>query len=338
MILPIESNVYVETERLPRIATKPERKTSIFKELKMHSRRIGVILLNAFFGHTWIYFLIGLANKYIFNKPIKSIFMLYPANEKYTKAYVYLWYARSMKWKPRLVGLLKQNEKWGFIFGISATEEDFANPENISNLKKVEARLERIKILLGADQKTFAGILPGIFFSKGIVANPIERDVTVKAVIQALGKIRANEGLPLDVTVIVLGGEGFIGSTLRKVGNSIYGNFYSLDMGEEEHFLALTEKLRGKPIILLNVTKKGALSFYTPYLWPEVVVVNEVYPEPNDKELADIKARGATCYHIIGTKGKAWPGFPRGYAGGIPCCASFWPQDGRGYDVLIKKL
>jgi hypothetical protein len=335
MVLPIDSNVYVEAERLPRAVARPEKKTSIFKGLKTHFRRIGVILLNTFFGHTWVYFLIGLANKYIFNKPIKSIFMLYPANEKYTKAYVYLWYARSMKWKPRLVGLLKQNEKWGFIFGISATEEDFINPENISNLKKVEARLERIRKLVGADQKTFAGILPGIFFSKRIVTNPVEREVTVKAVLQALGKIKSAENLPVDMPNIVLGGEGFIGSALRGAGND---NFFSLDIGEEERFLALSEKLKGKPVILLNITRKGALHSYIPYLWPEVVVVNEVYPEPSEKELAEIEARGAVCYHIIGVKGKAWPGFPRGYAGGIPCCASFWPQDGRGYDVLIKKM
>jgi hypothetical protein len=294
-----------------------------------------VILLNAFFGHAWVYFLIGLANKYIFNKPIKSIFMLYPANEKYTKAYVYLWYARSMKWKPRLVGLLKQNEKWGFIFGISSTEEDFSNPENISNLKKVEARLERIRKLLGADQKTFAGILPGTLFSKGIVTNPAEREVTAKAVLQALGKIKSTENLSVDTPIIVLGGEGFIGSALREAGN---GNLFSFDKGEEQRFIAFSENLKGKPTILLNITRKNVLLSYVPYLWPEVVVVNEVYPEPNEKELADIKARGAICYHVVGVKGKAWPGFPRGYAGGIPCCASFWPEGGRGYDVLIKKL
>jgi len=77
---------------------------------------------------------------------------------------------------------------------------------------------------------------------------------------------------------------------------------------------------------------------YIPFLWPEVVVVNEVYPEPSEKEVADIKAKGAVCYHIVGAKGRAWPGFPRGYAGGIPCCASFWPENGKGYEVILKKM
>lgn len=335
MVLPIEGNVYVEAERMPYAGVKPQKKASLLRRAKIHFRRIGVILLNAIFGHIWVYALIGFMNKHIFNKPIKSIFMLYPANEKYTKAYVYSWYARSMKWKSRLVGVLEQNGKWGLIFGISATDEDFVRPENLAKLVAVEARLERVRKVIGADQKTFASVLPGILFSKGIITNPVERDVTVKAILQALDKIKSVEKLPQDVPVIVLGGEGFIGSALRKAGN---GNFSSLDVGEEEHFLAFSEKLKGKPLILLNVTKKGALSFYTPYLWSEVVVVNEVYPEPSEKELTDIKAMGAICYHIVGVRGKAWPGFPRGYAGGIPCCASFWPEDGRGYEVLIKKM
>lgn len=334
MVLPIGENVYVKTERVPYIGAKMTKKIGVVKGARMHFRRIGIILLNCLFNHVWVYFMVGLVNKYVFDRPIKSIFMLYPANEKYTKAYVYLWYARNMKWEPRLVGILKQNERWGLIFGISATEEDFINPENIGNLKDVEVRLERIKNLLGAGQKTFAGILSGILFSKKIVTNPVEREVTVKAILQALEKIETAENLSVETPVIVLGGEGFIGSALRKAGNN---NFFSFDVGEEKRFFALSKKLRGKSVILLNITRKGALGDYIPFLWPGVVVVNDVYPEPSEKELADIKARGAICYHIIGVRGKAWPGFPQSYAGGIPCCASFWPENGQ-YDVLIKKL
>lgn len=337
MVLPIEGNVYVEAERMPRAVIKPEKRSGLLKLARVHFRRIGVILLNVIFGHIWVYALIGFMNKYIFNKPIKSIFMLYPANEKYTRAYVYAWYARSMKWKPRLVGVLKQNKKWGMIFGISATEEDYVNPENINNLKIVEMNLERIRKILGADQKTFAGILPGVLSSKGVIRNSPEREVTVKAVLQALARIRSDENLPQNTPVIILGGEGFIGSALRKAGN---GNFHTFDLGlgKESHFFDFFEKLRGKPTILLNITKKGALSSYISYLWPEIIVVNEVYPEPSGKELSEIKALGSKCYHIIGVKGKAWPGFPRGYAGGIPCCASFWPENGEGYEVLVKKM
>ena len=161
--------------------------------------------------------------------------------------------------------------------------------------------------------------------------------MTVKAVLQALSKVKSAEGLPQDVPVIVLGGEGFIGSALRMSGN---GNFYSFDALEEKRFLAFSEKMKGEPAVLLNITKKGALGSYTPYIWPGVVVLNEVYPEPNGKEVAEIKTMGASCYQIIGVKGKAWPKFPRGYEGGIPCCASFLPDGNKegAYDVLIKKL
>lgn len=91
---------------------------------------------------------------------------------------------------------------------------------------------------------------------------------------------------------------------------------------------------------VLNLTKKGALSEYIPYFWPGVVVLNEVYPEPVKAEVAAIRAKGACCYHIAGVKGRAWPAFPRGYQGGIPCCASFLPEkEGDGsFEVIVRKM
>ena len=97
--------------------------------------------------------------------------------------------------------------------------------------------------------------------------------------------------------------------------------------------------LWGRPTILLNVSRKGALARYIPHLWPEAVVLNEVYPEPDRSEVAAIQEKGARCYHISGVEARAWPPFPRAYQGGIPCCASFLPGEGEGeYRVLVTKL
>lgn len=72
-----------------------------------------------------------------------------------------------------------------------------------------------------------------------------------------------------------------------------------------------------------------ALLEYARDRWQGAIVQNEVYPEPSAAEIAELEARGAHCYHIVGVEGRAWPPFPRAYRGGIPCCASlpFSPDD-----------
>lgn len=300
------------------------------KFLVSHGRKVGVIILNFLFGNFLFYYFVGFINKY--TKKIKTIFMLYPANERYSRAYVYSWYEKQMKWKPRLVGILWQNKKIGFIFGISATEKDFLKKENIKNLRDVERKLERIKKAMRAEQKTFAGVLPGIFFSKKIIINSPERDVTVKAVLLAVEKIK-KEGNIEKPLLVILGGNGFIGSAIKENTK----NSYSFDIGDEDYFREFAENNKEKPTVVLNLTKKDVLERYIPYFWKGVIVLNEVYPEPKESELKAMTEKNIPCYHIVGSEGGAWPSFPRGYAGGIPCCSSFWPENDK-YNVVIKKL
>ena len=111
-----------------------------------------MVLLSSLLGRDWFYRLIGILNKHILSRPIKSVFLLYPANEKYTEAYVYHWYAKTMKWSPRLVGLLRQKSSLGLVFGISASDDDFINPTENGNLELVEKRLHKIMGLLHAAQ------------------------------------------------------------------------------------------------------------------------------------------------------------------------------------------
>ena len=200
--------------------------------------------------------------------------------------------------------------------------------------------MEQIRDLLGADQKTFAGILPSLLVSRGIIQaeESVERKTTVAAVQQAIERVERLEQMARDTPVIVIGGSGFIGSGLLEANKG--NNFYPLDLGGKETFSDLVMKFSGRPVIVLNLTKKGALAEYVKYFWPGVVVVNEVYPEPSKSEVAVIKDKGACCYHIAGVKGRAWPAFPRGYQGGIPCCASFLPEkEGDGsFEVIVRKM
>lgn len=295
-----------------------------------HGRKIGVMVLNFLFGNFVFYRLVGFLNRY--TKKVKNIFMLYPANEKYSRDYVYPFYERQMKWKPRLVGILWQNKKIGFIFGVSATEKDFFNKDNDTKLREVEEKLEQVRRAMNAEQKTFAGILPGLFFSRGIIEESPEREVTVSAVTLAIRKIQELEKIVIP-KICILGGNGFIGSDLRqKIGES-----FSFDIEDEIAFQEFAKENREEQVILINLTKKGVLKKYIPYLWEKVVVLNEVYPEPSKEEIEKMKKKRISCYHIVGARGGAWPAFPRGYAGGIPCCASFWPDKGE-YEVVVKKL
>jgi len=69
-------------------------------------------------------------------------------------------------------------------------------------------------------------------------------------------------------------------------------------------------------------------------------VVNDVYPEPSRAEVEVLRSKSAVCYHIAGIKAKAWPAFPRGYQGGIPCCASFLlDKEGEGsFEVIVREM
>ena len=298
------------------------------------------MVANTAFGNDLVYRLIGFFNRVIFKRRVKTVFLLYPGNEKYLLAYVYPWYAQKFKWKPCLLGLFRQNQGWGLIFGISATEKDFLHDSNGEQIRAIERSMEKIRKIIGAEQKSFAGILPGLLVARGMVGDPVESRITAKAVLQALRITREQENLEGNTDIIILGGNGFVGRLVVKAlaDTGYRGTVHSVDVGNCHEFKTLSDRLRGKSTILLNAAKRGALREYIPLLWPEVVVLNEVYPEPSRDELNLLNDIGIQCYHIVGVQGKAWPAFPRGYAGGIPCCASFFPEAGeKDYRVIVER-
>jgi hypothetical protein len=308
------------------VFSKPRKAKFPAFNFKSHFAKIGVIILNLLMGNMFFYRLVGAVNRRFRNKPIRGVFLLYPANEKYTKAYVYSWYAKTMKWRPRLVGIFKQEKCWGLIFGISALELDFLNLAEEENLRKVEQRMDRIKNVLGAEQKTFAGVIPSILMSRRIISKSVEAEVTVSAVMESINIVKTKEKLPDDTPILILGAKGFIGCKVIKVlhQKSCSASIFAIDLKDVDGKRILCElKEQDANLIILNVSKRGAINTYIPDLWNKVVIINEVYPEPGNKEIKKIEKQGASCYHVVGIKGKAWPPFPMGYEGGVPCCASF---------------
>jgi hypothetical protein len=292
--------------------------------MTIHIKKSVLEIVNFLFNHNFVFMAIGIINKRI--KLIESIFLAYPANEKYALSYAYRYRLKYNRWNPWLTGLLFQNSKIIIMFSISATEEILMMEDD--KLKILEKKMERIKDLLFVKTKTYAGILPGILFSKRIIRVVPEADLTAKAVTQAILEIQKIECLD-ELPIIVLGGRGFIG---RRVMSQLTNRVV--------HCVDLSDSGKNQwpnidKAIVINISKKGALDNYIKLMSPRMIVINEVYPEPSKYELMRLKGKGCLCYHIAGIKAKAFPSFPDAYKGGIPCCAAWLSEKMK---VIVKKI
>ena len=315
----------------PYITTKPEASPSATKGVAIkrgwweivnsHFRRVSLEILNIFMNHDWLFWLIGVVNKRL--GLIESIFLAYPATENYALAYLYRHRLSKVLWNPWPCGLLLQNKKIGLMFCISATNAHFTDPKNLENLRQVAERMEKLRRLLGANRKTFAGILPGVLYCKKIIHEAPEADLAAKAVVQAVNVVQANESLDSETPVIVLGGRGFIGRRVIKLLNK--PTTYSIDTVAGQSEKDWPNHLRGRRVIVVNTSLSHALDNYLEVLWPGTVVINEVYPEPTPRILEKLRTRNCSFYHIVGVNATAVPPFPAAYKGAIPCCAA-WPS------------
>lgn len=285
------------------------------ESVQTHLRRFGVRALNIVINRPGVFWLIGWANKRL--RVLETVFVAYPASEKYARAYVHPSNFEKLRWSPWLVGAFRQDGKWGLMFVVSSTERDFGDEDNTNNLADLVERTERMRQLLGASQKSFAGILPGVLFARRILRDTVEADVTVKAVAQAERQVREKMGYEADVPVLILGALGFIGRRLAAYMSDRDVVLIDIHGGDP-----WPEHLRGQNAIAINATRRGALDSYTGLWWPELVLLNEIYPEPRREVVAQIGYMGAVAFHVVGVEARSFPPFPGAYAGGIPCCAA----------------
>jgi len=308
------------------------------RRLAWHCRCIAAAISSYLLGTKGALACVGFISRFILRSPIVSVFLLYPARKEYADALAYQWHQRRFSWHPGLVGLYRQGGRYGLIFGIPNLEDDIRAEENAPRLLGLMSRMEAAQRSVGATRKVFAGILPSMFARNGIENEHLaeQRYLTARAVMQALDQVMMMYGLGPDVPILVLGGRGYIASEVLRLCQD--RRVRSIDVAELDEFHRFVDECGGQPAVVLNLTKSGALLDYARELWPGAIVLNEVYPEPSSTELAELEARGAVCYHIVGVEGRAWPPFPRAYRGGIPCCASlpFSPDD--PIPVLIARL
>ena len=298
------------------------------KEIILHIRRISALVLNILFNHKIIYYILGLLNRPF--KFVKTVFVAYPANRKYAEAYTYGFTRKRIAWKPFLVGIYRQNKKWGIMFVISSTEEDFNNADNIENLKNLTSRVNKICKLLNADFEAYAGILPSVFKRNSIEIKKESRELTIKAIIGSINKVLKRINYPNNIPVIILGAGGYLGTKLKE--NLFIANreIITIDIGKQGKDSANLEDwpryLENKKAILINVANKDTLKHYANLFWPELILLNEAYGNFKDcLEILDNK--GSLAFHVVGVKALSIPKLPKIYSGAVPLCAAWDAQD-----------
>ena len=307
------------------------KKGNWWKVVRSHFRRLPLEILNLFFNYDWLFWLIGAINKHV--GLIESVFLVYPASEKYALAYVYRHRLPKVKWNPWPCGALWQNGKLSLMFCISATNGQYSDPKNAENLRQVSERMEKLRQLFGANRKTFAGVLPGVLYFKRVIRDAPEADLTAMAVAQAIDSVKSRELLDAKTPVVILGGKGFIGRRVMKLLDKSIA--HSIDSADGQGQKDWPIQSMGQRVIVVNITLNNAIRDYLEVIQPGTVVINEVYPEPAPDVLERLTSRGCQCYHIVGVKAFSLPPFPEAYKGAIPCCAA-WPSP--KMKVVVRKL
>jgi len=266
---------------------------------------------------------------------LSTVFVMYPATEEYAKAYVPLSKREIMRWSPWLVGFYRQGGKVGLAFVISSTEEQFRDAGNIAKLQKMVDQARQVCDLVGASQLSFAGILPGVLNTHRIVKGSVEAQVTVEAIVRAEEALRACLSLGDDTPVLLLGANGFIGRRVAR--KMVHRKLYPVDptLQTLHNDGQWRSDLNRRSAIVLNLATPEALRMVAMDLWPEAVVLNEVYPEPDETTRSALRAAGCSVYHITGLRALSIPPFPKVYRGGIPCCAG---RMSASMQPLITKL
>lgn len=300
-----------------------------------HSRCLGFELLNLLFCHDWLFKLAGRWNGR--THLIKAVFVTYPANGDYASAYSYSWRRKRAKWRPHLAGIFFQNDKWGIMFAVSAGNEDFRDPDNFPRLKSLCQRMEQLRLMFRADQKTFGGILPAVLGKSRLIKEMHELEMTLAVTAGSLFCIRQIERLDFFVPVIVLAGSV---SMIRRVREAFGGKCDKIifinprelaDQGAAALGLA---EISGRQALVVNLASGEELEKFSALLWPQAVILNEAYLR-NMRELKAIFS-GLDCrfYQIAGVKGRTYPRMPGVYSDAIPCCQGW--IDPRMTPVLRK--
>jgi hypothetical protein len=297
--------------------TRPARQWLMRAILKTAMLAFGVLSLS---GVT--YWLIGLWNRR--RGTWASIFYCYAGSHDFIASYALPGTIGLFRWIPSPIAVLRQGGRLGLVLASPVTEAEFLDPANRADFQRLQRRLARIARLMHVDMINVAGILPGVLARHGELPVNDSRPHVVDAVTAAVERMLADH-LPSDTRdVIVIGGAGYLGrhvtAALRERGHRCHV------VDPKAMTDALPESLRGRPCLLVDVARRGAIAQYIPQMWPGIVVLNEAFPCPSRRLVRQMAARGVKVFHLSGVAGSIIPPLPHGYENAVPCCAVHRPS------------
>lgn len=290
---------------------------------------------------------LGWINRFVLSGRLNTATLFYFADARYLESETFAWYARRRKWAPCFAGVFFQSQTGGAICVIGCSEAEFLDPSNRDRVLQMQQRMQSMGRLLGAATVSYSGILPSVLARAGVQREPIEIDRTVHWIVKALGLLRQQCGLSGNTPIVVVGAAGFVGvrivALLRGAGDAPVVEIDPAHSDPACRDLQDLETLRGRQIIVLNVSRNQVIEHYAPKLWRGVTVLNEVYPECGSETLAALKRTGVRYFHLQGVRAVSLPRFPGAYKGAVPCCAasaamaSSSAPDSNSTEILLRE-
>ena len=283
-----------------------------------HLRRIVIVVLSAVSRTYAPFVLMGVLNRVF--PTFVSVFFCYAGNTRYANHYSYPSCRRFLLWFPSTIGVFRQGTRWGLICAAPVTEAEFTDPKNARELSGLLRRMLRIKMLLGVDQLSLAGILPNVLRGRYPQTNDdVDRDRTPEVVRRAVHEVRKEHFTNRDHKVVLLGGAGRIG---RAIHERLKADGLDLVIVDSAVTAAPAFKDLGPvSMMLVDVSRHGVIQRYIHELPEGTVILNEVFPEPSRDVVKQLKNRKIVAYHIAGVKAEVYPSLPHGYKNAVPCCA-----------------
>lgn len=289
------------------------------------TRKTLLILISELIGNRVGYALIGLVNR-LSGRRLATIFLAYPPNQYYVTAVTFPAYAARANWQPRLAGVYSPAPgQWGLILAVSSLEQELINPENTQRLQAIYESLETIRKLTGARSIALAGVLPSTMRERNLHNSVREREQTAAIVEQAIYATLAKVGFESREPIILLGGAGYIGTAVHaRLQQHCPNPLVIIDpknCASHAQLETMLGSYRGQAALLVNIARNSVLELFLDQLWPQLVILNEVFPEAAESTRAELKRRGIAYFHLAGIRGFALPRFAGPYANAIPCCA-----------------
>ena len=304
-------------------------------------RKSLLILASELIGNPVGYAFLGAVNRFSGGRLI-AVFLEYPATHHYVSALTFPSYARRARWQPRFAGIYSPAPgKWGLVLAVSSLEADLVDPRNADRLQQVLEVAEAIKNRIGAQHTALAGILPSVLTERNLYESGNGPNQIADIVEQSIYETVAKACLQPDDPIILLGGAGYIGAAVHaRLQNNCRHPIVSIDTKTSDNHAQMVRQLaryRNRPALLVNVARNKVLDLFLPEFWPQLVILNEVFPAADRSTRTRLAQKGIAYYHLAGIRGFAIPKFAGPYKGAVPCCAVAFENTAQVKNRLVIK-